>query len=110
MVGPGSYMVFVKNIFIPFWFKLNIPFSILTNICVLIGFWFYYKAYITEPGVITNQNQPYYFEKYKEFIDEDVYPFDKICRTCKFRKPARSRHCSLCKSCIARHDHHCIWI
>ncbi|KAJ9640474.1 palmitoyltransferase swf1 [Coniosporium tulheliwenetii] len=45
------------------------------------------------------------------------YPYDyilyhpnRICRTCHFSKPARSKHCSICGTCIARADHHCIWV
>ena len=45
------------------------------------------------------------------------YPFDytlyhphQVCRTCHRPKPARSKHCPICNTCIERQDHHCIWI
>ena len=45
------------------------------------------------------------------------YPYDytlyhphQNCRTCERPKPARSKHCPICKTCMERQDHHCIWI
>lgn len=46
-----------------------------------------------------------------------TYPYDfKLfhpsmwCVQCQILRPARSRHCRLCNSCISRADHHCIWV
>ncbi|ERF72798.1 hypothetical protein EPUS_04233 [Endocarpon pusillum Z07020] len=32
------------------------------------------------------------------------------CRTCQLAKPARSKHCSICRACVQKADHHCVWI
>ena len=32
------------------------------------------------------------------------------CDICSFNRPKLCRHCSKCKKCILRMDHHCIWL
>lgn len=34
-------------------------------------------------------------------------PPKRICRRCKSFKPDRAHHCSICKRCILKMDHHC---
>lgn len=45
--------------------------------------------------------------------DEDVSPSATrlaTCKKCSRIRPPRTHHCSICKSCIYRYDHHCPWI
>lgn len=34
----------------------------------------------------------------------------RICRRCNSYKPQRAHHCSVCKRCIIKMDHHCPWV
>ena len=34
----------------------------------------------------------------------------KFCRRCNAFKPARAHHCSICRRCIIKMDHHCPWV
>ncbi|KAI8391478.1 DHHC palmitoyltransferase-domain-containing protein [Radiomyces spectabilis] len=72
--------------------------------------WLYISYYIictADPGTITADNVQQYLDHYA--YDYILYE-PKQCRTCRLKKPARSKHCSMCKGCIGRLDHHCAWI
>lgn len=32
------------------------------------------------------------------------------CKSCATVRPARAHHCSLCKTCVLKMDHHCPWV
>ncbi|KAI9594894.1 DHHC palmitoyltransferase-domain-containing protein [Syncephalis fuscata] len=66
--------------------------------------------------IVASFSDPGYITKTNEIAQSKLYPYDfllyqpKQCRTCKVLKSARSKHCSMCGRCIAKLDHHCIWL
>lgn len=90
-----------KNKFVNVW---EFPLIVLTIISTFASF---FKASWSNPGIIDRGNSKSY---------QEMYPYDylmytpKFCDTCLFDKPPRSKHCSMCKCCVARLDHHCVWI
>lgn len=67
-------------------------------------------------GIMTMITQPENSQRYQvpsskhyEFDNILYYP-NIICRTCKVAKPARSKHCNICNTCVFVSDHHCVWM
>ncbi|KAF2398786.1 zf-DHHC-domain-containing protein [Trichodelitschia bisporula] len=76
--------------------------------------WPYVATYVC---TLANPSAPHLISPATHSAHLTYYPYDHtlyhpgvICRTCDLPKPARSKHCSLCGTCVARADHHCIWI
>lgn len=64
-------------------------------------------ASVADPGIVNKETVSRYADNYP--YDAMLY-YAKDCRTCLVRRPARSKHCSICGHCTARYDHHCPWI
>lgn len=72
--------------------------AFLTLTCVM-----YTYVCSKDPGYVPRSTRPAYQVLARE---DNAVP----CPTCVARKPQRSKHCSACRRCVYRFDHHCPWI
>ncbi|TQS34803.1 hypothetical protein Golomagni_04801 [Golovinomyces magnicellulatus] len=92
----------------PAWPLLSISQKCLSCIAVGLPWISLYASAATDPGYITKSNHSQQMALYP-YDFTTFYP-GLTCRTCLMLKPARSKHCSICKRCISKLDHHCIFI
>ncbi|XP_035019101.1 palmitoyltransferase ZDHHC3-A isoform X2 [Hippoglossus stenolepis] len=65
------------------------------------------RAMCTDPGAVPKGNAT------KEYIESlQLKPGQVVykCPKCSSIKPDRAHHCSVCKRCIRKMDHHCPWV
>lgn len=65
-------------------------------------------ATFSDPGVISKQNHAQILAQFP--FDNLLFLEDTECSTCKFSKPARSKHDRFTNRCVAKFDHYCLWI
>ncbi|KAH6610619.1 hypothetical protein Trco_000639 [Trichoderma cornu-damae] len=90
------------------WPKISLSTKSTVVVTVFMPYLFLYLACSADPGYITRQNHAYHMSLYP--YDHALFHPGNECRTCRFLKPPRSKHCDVCKRCIARADHHCVFI
>ncbi|KAH7287534.1 hypothetical protein KP509_32G060600 [Ceratopteris richardii] len=82
-------------------------FSCLTVMAIIS----YMLAIFRDPGRIPHSYMP--------DMEDESTPVHEVkrksgdlryCQKCESYKPPRAHHCRVCKRCVLRMDHHCIWI
>ncbi|XP_012692931.1 palmitoyltransferase ZDHHC3-A isoform X1 [Clupea harengus] len=89
----------------------NLTYSLVNGV-VFNGLAFFalashFRAMCTDPGAVPKGNAT------KEFIESlQLKPGQVVykCPKCCSIKPDRAHHCSVCKRCIRKMDHHCPWV
>jgi len=111
LVAGGGFIVYVKVGFMQYCPGPFLPgyHRVTGSIVMFICYYTFYKACTTDPGVINNKNHAKKVAKVYKY-DGAMYTKDNECSTCKYVKPARSKHCTVCDVCVERFDHHCVWI
>ncbi|XP_036837553.1 palmitoyltransferase ZDHHC7-like [Oncorhynchus mykiss] len=79
----------------------------LFNFLVVMALASHLRAMLSDPGAVPKGNAT------KEYTDSlQLKPGEVIykCPKCCSIKPQRAHHCSICKRCIRKMDHHCPWV
>jgi hypothetical protein len=90
--------------------------NVLSGMVVCFGLWLlfnilfnYWSCVLTSPGAPASQLPP--LEDLEAGTDFSDYGDGwRQCRKCKSGKPPRTHHCSVCRRCVMKMDHHCPWV
>ncbi|XP_042600434.1 palmitoyltransferase ZDHHC7-like [Cyprinus carpio] len=88
-----------------FWYSLIN--GVAFNFLAVLALTSHLRTMLTDPGAVPKGNATKeYMESLQLKPGEVIYKCPKCCSI----KPERAHHCSICKRCIRKMDHHCPWV
>ncbi|KAI0593597.1 DHHC palmitoyltransferase-domain-containing protein [Biscogniauxia sp. FL1348] len=103
LLSGGEYMYLPGA-----WPRMSALHRVLGSLAILLPYVFLYLSAFSDPGVVTPATHSRYMSHYP--YDFTLFHPGQTCRTCRLLKPARSKHCSVCRRCVHKMDHHCVFI
>ncbi|OTB06063.1 hypothetical protein M426DRAFT_72417 [Hypoxylon sp. CI-4A] len=96
----------------PYW--IGTKSSIGGVLLYLLLNWCYTTAVFTNPGSTTNydgySSLPTHAPPQATSFTVKANGELRFCKKCQARKPDRAHHCSTCRRCVLKMDHHCPWL
>ena len=84
--------------------------AVLFNVLSLLACYSHFAAMTTDPGAVPRECVPLADDVQENDYEAAPPPngerFRKFCKRCKAFKPVRAHHCSICRRCIIKMDHH----
>ncbi|KAL6987644.1 putative protein S-acyltransferase 16 [Sarracenia purpurea var. burkii] len=102
-------------VFVDQWFGLRsspgIMNAVLFTAVALMCTFNYAVAIYTDPGRVPATFMPDVEDAHNPIHEIKRKGGDlRYCQKCSHYKPPRAHHCRICKRCVLRMDHHCIWM
>lgn len=99
LIAYWAFFVLLPIVAVPWsiWFNFNIVWGVFLLYAISFN---YYMGVNTSPGTTADIH-----------IHDENNMDDRLeCKKCNKPKPPRTHHCSICKRCVLKMDHHCPWL
>jgi len=109
-----SWFTFVLPVIAP-------PGSLLWTVYIVVAVWLTFNVYwnyistiVTPAGAVPSDYEDPLPRDPESQLDmrEEKHPdgFKRWCKKCRKPKPPRTHHCTVCRRCVLKMDHHCPWV